>query len=435
MPETESFQPTGPVHGIVRPPGSKSLTNRALICAALADGRTELQGVLDSEDTRVMADCLQKLGVEIEPDWQNHRLIVQGVPSGPPCAEADLFVENSGTSMRFLVPYVSLGKGTYSLDGIARMRERPIKDLLDALTQTGVEATSLHENGCPPVQIETSGIQGGKIHLRGDISSQYLSGLLMVAPYAQQPLDIELEGGLVSIPYVEMTCAVMEAFGTSPSFQTDDSGVPLSYQIPTSYYQARTYEIEPDASAASYFFAASAITQGSVTVTGLSKTSLQGDVEFVAALQQMGCEVTWEADRISVEGRKLHGIEIDMNDISDTVMTLAVVALFAEGPTKITGVGHIRHKETDRISAVVNEIQKLGGQAEGFEDGLIIHPTKLHGAEIHTYNDHRMAMSFALAGLRVPGVIILDPGCTVKTYPNYFEEMRDFLSGSATISP
>jgi 3-phosphoshikimate 1-carboxyvinyltransferase len=254
--------------------------------------------------------------------------------------------------------------------------------------------------------------------VRGDISSQFLSGLLMASPYAASPVELHVAGELVSRPYVEMTLAVMRAFGVDTP--TDDL---TRFTIPRAMYTGTDYEIEPDASAASYFFGVAAITGGTVTVEGLTRQSLQGDVAFVDVLERMGCHVESGADSITVTGRKLRGIEVDMNAISDTVQTLGAVALFAEGPTTVTHVGHIRHKETDRIHALAVELRKLGAAVEEREDGLKITPGELLGAELDTYDDHRMAMSLALAGLRVPGVLIRDPGCTRKTYPEFFADL------------
>jgi 3-phosphoshikimate 1-carboxyvinyltransferase len=413
----------GPFRGAIRPPGSKSITNRALVCAALADGVTILTGALDSEDTRVMIESLARLGIHIEHDGQTLR--VHGCGGTIPAADADLYIANSGTSVRFLTALVALGHGRYRLDGTARMRERPIQDLLDSLSALGVAARSEAGNGCPPVVVEASGLRGGRTSVRGDVSSQFLSGLLMAAPYAEKPIELGVEGRLVSKPYIRLTLAVMDAFGVHV-----DAGDLSRFQVPRRAYKAREYAIEPDASAASYFFAAAAITGGEVTVEGLSRNSLQGDVAFCDCLQQMGCEVRHGADRITVHGRPLRGIALDMNAISDTVQTLSAVALFADGATTITGVGHIRHKETDRIGNLAIELRKLGATVDELSDGLrITPPGKLRGAAIATYHDHRMAMSLALVGLRVPGVVILDPKCTQKTYPAFFADLERLVEG------
>jgi len=419
MTETIAIRPTGPLDASIRPPGSKSITNRALVCAGLADGDSTLSGALASEDTRVMIDSLCLLGVPVEDDPATATLRVCGCCGRPPAPGANLFVANSGTTVRFLTAMVTLGRGRFRLDGSPRMRERPILDLLDALRQLGADATDELASGCPPVMVDAAGLPGGKAVVAGSISSQYLSGLLMAAPCAQQAVELRVEGKLVSKPYIEMTLAVMKSFGVEVKTES------LSrFEIPSGQtYRARQYEIEPDASAASYFLAAAAITGGRVTVEGLSRQSLQGDVAFADCLERMGCRVEYAGDGITVTGRRLHGIEVDMNAISDTVQTLAAVALLADGPTTISNVAHIRHKETDRIGSLATELRKLGATVEQRDDGMKITPGELHGAEIDTYNDHRMAMSMALVGLAVPGVVIRDPGCTEKTYPGFFEDL------------
>jgi 3-phosphoshikimate 1-carboxyvinyltransferase len=299
------------------------------------------------------------------------------------------------------------------------MRQRPIGDLLDALNQLGAKARSENHNGCPPVLVEAEKLLGGRASVRGDISSQFLSGLLMASPYAQQDVELVVEGTLVSQPYVSITLNVMSAFGVN----IEASGFQRFIISAGQCYRAIDYEIEPDASAASYFWGAAAITGGKITVEGLSRDSLQGDVAFCDCLAQMGCEVDYQGRTVTVTGAPLRGIEVNMNAISDTVQTLAAVALFADGPTTITGVAHIRHKETDRIGDLARELRKLGARVDELEDGLRITPRTLHGAEIETYNDHRMAMSLALAGLRTAGVVIKNPNCTAKTYPNYFADL------------
>lgn len=417
----------GPLHGRIRPPGSKSITNRAVVCAALANGTSTLTGALDSEDTRVMLESLSRLGFEVETSDSNQTLKVQGTSGLVPALEADLFCANSGTTLRFLTALATLGHGSFRLDGVARMRERPVDDLLEALNQLGANARGELGNGCPPVVIHANGLAGGEAKLRGDISSQFLSGLLMAAPAARNPIELVIDGPLVSKPYVLMTKAVMEAFGAT--IEHDELLSQFAINAPQQY-EARDYAIEPDASAASYFWAAAAICGGDVTVDGLSARSLQGDVEFVSCLEKMGCVVKREANSITVSGRPLHGIDTDMNAISDTVQTLAVVALFADGPTRIRNVKHIRHKETDRISAVATELRKIGAEVDESDDGLVINPSGLQPAVVDTYRDHRMAMSFALAGLRVPGVRIRDPGCVDKTYPGYFADLGK-LTGNA----
>lgn len=421
MPNVEELEIplSGPIHAAARPPGSKSITNRAMICAALAEGRSILTGALDSEDTRVMFEALGTLGIPLSLDPEARIITVTGCGGKLPAERGELYVANSGTTARFLAALLTLGHGIYRLDGSPRMRERPIQDLIDALQQLGAQVASDMDSGCPPLLVRASGLRGGRATIGGAISSQFLSGLLMAAPYAQQDVEIELASELVSKPYVTMTEAVMAAFGVSVESQEFRHFRVRAGQR----YRGREYDIEPDASAASYFFAAAAITGGEVTVEGLSRESLQGDVAFVDLLERMGCQVRHGANEITVRGGRLRGIEAEMNAISDTAQTLAAVSLFAEGPTTITGVGHIRHKETDRIAALATELRKLGAEAEEEPDGLRISPRRLHGARIATYNDHRMAMSLGLVGLRVPGVVVLDPGCTAKTYPEFFRDL------------
>lgn len=411
---------------MIRPPGSKSITNRALACAALAEGESALTGALDSEDTQVMADCLRRLGIRVVHDPAAATFRVQGCGGKIPATDAELFVGNSGTTVRFLAAIVCLGQGRFRLDGTPRMRERPIADLLASLTALGADVKSESGTGCPPVIVEARGLPGGAAAVRGDVSSQFLSGLLIAAPYAQRPVELVVEGELVSKPYIRMTLAVMRSFGAR--VEADESRLDRFRVTAPQRFAARAYAIEPDASAASYFLAAAAIAGGRVTVQGLSRSSLQGDVAFVDLLERMGCRVTYGEDSVTVEGGRLRGVSVDMNAISDTVQTLAAVALFADGPTEVHGVAHIRHKETDRIGDLARELRKLGAQVDERSDGLRIHPQPLHGAEIETYNDHRMAMSLALVGLKIPGVVIRDPGCTAKTYPRYFDDLAQVCS-------
>jgi len=385
----------------------------------MAEGVSTLTGVLDSEDTHVMRAALGQLGIRVDFDTARRAATVAGCSGRIPAQQADLFVANSGTTVRFLTAMLTLGRGTFRLDGTARMRERPIGDLLAALAQLGVVAKSESTNDCPPVIVRAAGLRGGPATIRGDVSSQFLSGLLMAAPYAERPVELIVEGELVSQPYVRMTLGVMRAFG----IVVDDADL-RCLKIPQGIYRGHNYAIEADASAASYFWAAPAIAGGRVTVEGLSRDSLQGDVAFVDLLERMGCAVTHGESDITVAATgKLNGIEVDMNAISDTVQTLSAVALFADSPTTITGVAHIRHKETDRLGALAVELRRFGAEVDERPDGLRIVPRPLHAATIETYDDHRMAMSMALVGLRVPGVVIRNPGCTAKTYPDFFADL------------
>ena len=409
---------TSPPNLRLRVPGSKSLTNRALIVAALADGPSALTGALDCDDTRVMIESLGRLGIDVAHDPETATIAVQGCGNKVPAKEAELFIANSGTSLRFLTAMVATGLGTYHLDGSPRMRQRPVNDLLQALNGLGAEATSDLGTGCPPVTVRASGLDGGFAFVKGDVSSQFLSGLLMALPYSRDVTTVEVQGTLVSVPYVAMTLAVMEAFGVrigNRKFRRFD--------VRPARYTGRPYAIEPDASAASYFFAAAAIAGGTVTVEGLGTRSIQGDMAFLDVLEHMGCTVVRGPDATTVTGGTLRGVDVDMNAFSDTVMTQAVVALFARGMSRIRNVGHVRHKETDRLAALAAELRKLGATVEEKPDGLVIFPPeKVAPARISTYDDHRMAMSFALAGLKAEGVTILDPGCVAKTYPRFWDD-------------
>jgi 3-phosphoshikimate 1-carboxyvinyltransferase len=409
---------SGPVQGSICPPGSKSLTNRALIIAALAEGKSCLSGVLDSQDTQVMMESLKRLNFPLSFSEEDSKIEITGYGGAINSQQADLELENSGTSIRFLTALCALGEGEYSLDGNQRMRERPIAPLVETLNQLGTNVLSQNNNGYPPLTVQGSGLSGGKATVAGNISSQYLSALLMVSPCAKDKITLELSSELVSQPYIDMTLSVMGSFGVHVDTLTENQ-----FQITPQKYKAVDYTIEPDASAASYFYALAAITGEEVTVENLTRKSLQGDVLFVDALEEMGCEVIENKNSITVKGKPLKGIDIDMNAISDTAQTLAVVAAYADGPTRIHNIAHVRHKETDRINAVATELKRAGLNVDEFDDGMTIHPGTIQPASIKTYDDHRMAMSFALLGLKSPGIIIEDPGCTSKTYPHYFDDL------------
>ena len=376
-----------------------------------------------------MVKALADLGINVEHLPAQEKIRVLGCGGKIPANEANLFVDNSGTSLRFLTAMVATGQGTYKLDGSPRMRERPVADLLQALNGLGADAKSDLGTGCPPLTVIATGLDGGNAFVKGDVSSQFLSGLLMSLPYSKDVTTVEVDGVLVSQPYVAMTLNVMEAFGVRVENRKN-----RRFDVRPGKYKGRTYVIEPDASAASYFFALAAITGGTITVEGLGSTSVQGDMGFLDVLEHMGCEVERTADETTVSGGPLKGVDVDMNAISDTVMTLAVVALFASGHTRIRNVAHIRHKETDRISALATELRKLGATVEEKPDGLLIIPPdhgKITPASIATYKDHRMAMSFALAGVKAGGVTIQDPGCVAKTYPRFWEDLEKLRKESA----
>lgn len=408
-----SFQAVHP------PPGSKSISNRALLCAALSRGDSRLTGLLDCDDTRVMAAALSALGVSLDVDWANGEARLAGSAGRFLTRTAQLDCVNSGTTLRFLSACLAAAGGDYLIDGNLRMRQRPVEDLLLALNQLGSSTRSLNSNGCPPIEIKSGGWRGGSVSVRGDKSSQFLSGLLLAAPLAQTPVTIELTGPLVSRPYIQLTLGVMKRFGVEVQ-QLSES----RFHVAPQPYLAREFEIEPDASSASYFLAAAAICRGTVQIQGLGTESLQGDLRFVDLLKSMGCDVQMTSRETKVTGGELHGIDCTMTEISDTVQTLAAVALFAKGPTRIRGVAHIRHKESDRIGDLARELRRAGTQVEEHPDGLLITPGQIHPVEFQTYDDHRMAMSLSLVGLRESGIRIADPSCVSKTYPAYFRDLQ-----------
>jgi 3-phosphoshikimate 1-carboxyvinyltransferase len=409
-----------PINATVTPPGSKSYTNRALPIAALANGTSSLTGALFSDDTHYMTQALLELGFAVSSDESENTFSIQGTNGRVPRDSAKVFIGNSGTTARFLTPLMALGHGTFELDGVPAMQKRPIQPLLDALNTLGARASSIQNTGCPPIRVEASGLRGGNVKMRGDLTSQVFSALLMSAPYFENGITLEVEGELVSKPYLEVTAQTMRAFGVELEIDNFERFV-----VKPGEYSATNYAVEPDASAASYFFAAAAITGGRVIVPGLGSNSLQGDLNFVRVLEQMGCTVNQTDMQTELIGTSnLRGVEIDMSQISDTAQTLAAVAPFASSPTRITGIGFIRRKETDRVGAVVRELQRLGINAIEEPDGMIIHPGAPKPARIETYDDHRMAMSFAVLGLRAKGITILEPGCVSKTFPKFFEALE-----------
>ena len=403
-------------------PGSKSITNRALIVAGLASGSSELTGALHSDDTRFMARALNALGVRVESDEANAAFRVTGGAGTFTAPEADLFVGNSGTTMRFLTAALPLGRGRYRIDGVPRMRLRPIAPLITALNDLGADVRSEAGSGCPPVVVDAAGLRGGQTQMAGDLSSQYFSALLLAAPYARDGVVIDVSGDLVSKPYLPMTAAVMAAFGVTADIDT------LSWRRlgvqPGQQYTGRAFPIEPDASNASYFFAAAAVTGGRVRVNGLGRGSTQGDLRFVDVLAKMGAHVEIAEEYTEVRGPvdgDLRGVDANMGSISDTAQTLAAIAPFASGRTTIRGVAHARLKETDRVAALATELRRLGQDVDEFPDGLRITPRPVQPVDIDTYDDHRMAMSFAVAALRAPGIRLRDPGCVAKTFPEFFD--------------
>ncbi len=409
-----------PVSGEVNIPGSKSITNRALLLAALASGESSITHALFSDDTHYFSECLQKLSIPLISKPDSQEFIVKGKGGKIPAARANLFVGNAGTAARFITALVALGKGEYFLDGVPRMRERPIGELLTALEENGAKIEFSQNTGAMPFSLKANGFEGGSIRLRGDKTSQGISALLMIAPYALRDVSLEITGDMVSLPYLELTCRMMRQWGVEV-----ENPEPALFKIKAGQlYKPLNYLVEPDASGASYFFAAAAVTKSFVKVNKLTLQSLQGDTRFVNVLEQMGCRVTWGPDYLALQGNeKLKGLEIDLNGMSDLVPTLAAIAPFASSPVTIRNVEHIRWKETDRITAVVTELRRLGTRVEEYPDGLKIYPGPLKPAEIETYDDHRMAMAFAITGLVSPGVVIKNPGCTAKTFPDFFDRL------------
>jgi len=400
------------LNATVSVPGSKSCTARALVIAGLTAGHTMLHEPADCDDSRRMVAGLQALGAVVN-QAQGH-VEVEGGALRPPRHVLDL--GNSGTAMRFLTAACATLDGAATLDGSPRMRERPIRQLVDALRGWGVEASA--PTGCPPVTVRSKADFGGASTVSGTASSQFLSGLLLAAPRASRDVTIHVEGELVSKPYADLTVAMMAERGVQvmqDSYRT--------YRIAANQsYTPGTYAIEADASGASYFFAAAAVAGGRVRVRNLTTRSTQGDAQFPRVLERMGCRVTEGPDWTEVASTgSLRGIEADLNAMPDMAQTLAVIALFAEGPTGIRNVANLRIKETDRIAATAAELRKMGARVDEYDDGLRIRPGPVHGADIDTYDDHRMAMSFAVAGLRVPGVIIRAPACVAKSFPDFFE--------------
>ena len=396
-------------------PGSKSYTHRMLIAAALSDGMCTIKNALVSEDTRFTIEALRQMGIQI--DFHNDDMRVYGKGGRLGAGHAPIHLGNSGTSMRLLSAVAALGKGTYILTGTARMQKRPIKDLLDALQQIGVKARSLKDNGCPPVEITGATISVDQVDINCQKSSQYLSALLLIAPCTHNGLEIRVSDGPVSRPYVDLTIDLMKTFG----IQLDREGY-RKFKVPgEQVYRAGKYVVETDCSQAAYFWGAAAISGAQIKVTGVNADSAQGDVHFVDLLQQMGCRVYRESDGIRVAGGSLSAIEADMADMPDQVPTLAVVAAFARGTTVIKNVAHLKSKESDRLTATVTELKKMGIDAACTADALVVRGGKPKGSRIDTYNDHRIAMSFAIAGLNVPGVCIRNEGCVEKSFPAFWQ--------------
>lgn len=419
--------PVDTLDAVVEVPGSKSLTQRALIAAALACGDSTLIGPLASEDTAYTMKALRQMGIAVD-DSDPKAWVVQGSGGKIAIPDKDIFLANNGTATRFLTSVAALGQGRFRISGGERMAERPIDPLIHALRGWQVQIQSEAANGCPPLSIDANGLSGGKTVLPEGKSSQYLSSLLLVAPYAGAQAELKVEGEVFSKPYVKMTLAVMADFGVWAEVAPGMN----YFQIPQGCYQGTGYRIEGDASGASYFWAAAAVTGGKVNVANVPVPSLQGDAQLVPLLEQMGCLVERTEGGITVQGpEQLKGIEVDMGNMPDVAPTLAVVAAFAEGTTVINNIAHLRIKECDRLAVMVKELRKMGADVEEEDDRMIIHGqaggTNLHGADIETYEDHRIAMCFAVAGLRVAGVKVHGEDCVAKSFPDFWERFEGLV--------
>ena len=406
---------------LVSVPGSKSIANRALICAALARSESVISNCAPGDDTEAMIDALQILGVGIERNADKVR--VSGTLNLEATHELQLNAKLAGTTSRFLTALCSLRAGTTTIDGDATLRMRPMLDLHKALRDLGARVSPVNNDGYLPVRVCRGDQWQAKVAVSATMSSQFTSGLMMIAPQLPSGLEIVLSQEVVSRGYIEMTVGVMRAFGVN----TDFSGNQI--WVSPGEYQGTNFTVEPDASSASYPLGAVAISGGSVTIEGLSRNSLQGDVEFVDLLARMGCDVSESHEGLQLSRQKerpLRGIEVDMSQISDCVPTLAVVAMFAETPTQISGVGFIRTKESDRIGDLISELRKLGANISETHDGMVIAPTSLRGANLETHHDHRLAMAFALIQREVDGVVINNPEVVSKSWPNYFDTLRSF---------
>ncbi|ASJ96809.1 MULTISPECIES: 3-phosphoshikimate 1-carboxyvinyltransferase [Shewanella] len=415
------LDPITKVQGTVNIPGSKSISNRALLLATLAEGKTRLTNLLDSDDIRHMLTSLKQLGVKFQLSDNNTVCELEGL-SGPISSDQaqSLFLGNAGTAMRPLCAALTLGQGEFTLTGEPRMEERPIGDLVDALSALGADIQYLKQPGFPPLTVNATGLNGGDVEIAGDLSSQFLTALLMVAPLAKEQVNIKIKGELVSKPYIDITVALMAQFGVKVINHDYER-----FEIPAGqhYVSPGTVLVEGDASSASYFLAAGAIQGGEVKVTGVGLKSIQGDVKFADVLEKMGAEIEWGDDYIIARSAALNAVDLDMNHIPDAAMTIATAALFAKGTTTLRNIYNWRIKETDRLAAMATELRKVGAIVEEGHDYIsVTPPAKLNTADIDTYNDHRMAMCFSLLAFADCGITINDPDCTSKTFPSYFEQ-------------
>jgi 3-phosphoshikimate 1-carboxyvinyltransferase len=426
--ESLTLQPVALVNGTINLPGSKSVSNRALLLAAFAQGTTRLNNLLDSDDVRHMLNALTKLGVTHRLSADRTHCDIDGLAGAFQPSEAlELFLGNAGTAMRPLAAALCLGAHDVVLTGEPRMKERPIGHLVDALRQGGADVEYLEQEDYPPVRLR-GGFKGGEVTVDGSVSSQFLTALLMTAPLAEADTTIRIKGDLVSKPYIDITLNLMKTFGVTVDNQNYQQ---FRIKGQHTYVSPGTYLVEGDASSASYFLAAAAIKGGTVRVTGIGKNSMQGDIRFADVLEKMGAKITWAEDYIECTRGSLTGIDMDMNHIPDAAMTIATTALFAQGPTTLRNIYNWRVKETDRLAAMATELRKVGATVEEGEDYIRVEPPQsLTFAEIGTYNDHRMAMCFSLVALSDTPVTILDPKCTAKTFPDYF----DRLAGISTLA-
>lgn len=424
MDQIEITPVTKPLSAVVTVPGSKSITNRALLIAAMAEGRSVVENVLSSDDTIQMLEALKQLGFQIAIEESEKRVTVNGLGGQVPSSGCDLSIGGAGTAMRFLIPFLTLARGKFRIDGNKRMRERPIGPLLDAMQRLGASVYSERDNRCPPVIADSRNLfRGGATYVDARMSSQFVSAMLMPAPLWPDGLRLQISGDAAR-PFIEMTIRIMESWGVKWNIDGDTITIAGGQA-----YRARRFVVEPDASSASYFAAAAALCGGTVTLQDLSANSVQGDIAFLTVLQQMGARVKWNRNSVEITGAgQLRGVDVAMNGMPDMVATLAAIAPFATSATRIRKVQFIRHHESDRLRSIASELRRLGATVTDLEDGLEILPSRLKGASIETYDDHRIAMAFSVVGLRIPGVTIQDPGCVSKTFPDFFERLAKLVN-------
>jgi 3-phosphoshikimate 1-carboxyvinyltransferase len=420
--ELEIAPARGPLHADIALPGSKSITNRALLLAVMAAGRSTIEAALLSDDTSAMTAALRALGFRVEVEEATHRISVDGLSGAIPASSAELFVGGAGTAMRFIVGFLTLGQGRYRVDGNQRMRQRPIGPLLDTMQQLGASVYAERDNRCPPVIVESrrSAFGGGETTIDARVSSQFVSAVLMPAPLWPRGLKLRVLGDTAR-PFIVMTLRLMEVWGARSEVEGDVITVPGGQT-----YQPQQFVVEPDVSAAGNFAAAAALCGGEVKIRGLHRDSVQGDLGFFDLLERMGAHVEWAGDGVVISGTgSLNGVDVAMNSMPDMVPTLAAIAPFASSGTRIREVGFIRYHESDRLRALATELRRLGATVADYEDGIGIEPSRLTPATIETYDDHRIAMSFAIAGLKLAGLKIKDPACVSKTFPDFFDRLAE----------